>query len=72
MLAALGCVAIAGGGRAVAGESGRGVLQRGVKAHMLGTRTHSQLDAAGVQAPKEWTGRSAPLKRKGSAARILV
>lgn len=28
----------------------------GVKAQMLGTRTHSQLDAAGVQAPKEWTG----------------
>ena len=26
----------------------------GVKAVMLGTRTHSQLDAAGVQAPKEW------------------
>ncbi|MBQ2624835.1 MAG: SGNH/GDSL hydrolase family protein [Kiritimatiellae bacterium] len=32
VLAALVCVAIAGGGRAVAGESGRGVLQRGVAA----------------------------------------
>ncbi len=32
VLAALVCVAIAGGGRAVAGESGRGMLQRGVAA----------------------------------------
>lgn len=31
MLAALGCVAIACGGRAVAGESGCGVLQRSVR-----------------------------------------